>query len=417
MESKMAKRYPHPLPFLDSLENIEEWPLATDCVSADFLIDLVAVKEFLFQYRGSQATFEVYRREMERALQWCWRIHKKSLLALKRADIESYLDFCQKPPQSWIGVKQEFRSCYLQGKKAPNKHWRPFLAKVSKVDRKEGEEPNKRQYKLSQAGISDIFKVLNSFYQSCLQEEKVLANPVALIRQKSKYIRKQQTKTAVRRLSQEQWQACLNTAKYMAHSEPGQHERTLFILSALYYLYLRISELTASERWSPQMKHFYQDSQKRWWFKTVGKGNKERDIAVSQEMLAALKAYRKYRRLTPALPPPNDDSPLLHSLRGAEEITNRGVIQRAAQACFDQTIAHLRERKEFDEAENLAHASAHWLRHTGISDDINERKRPVAHVRDDAGHASIVTTDRYNDIELTERHKSAKNKRTPKDKH
>ena len=32
------------------------------------------------------------------------------------------------------------------------------------------------------------------------------------------------------------------------------------------------------------------------------------------------------------------------------------------------------------------------------------------HVRDDAGHASIVTTESYSDVELKDRHRSAKNK-------
>ena len=79
-------------------------------------------------------------------------------------------------------------------------------------------------------------------------------------------------------------------------------------------------------------------------------------------------------------------------------------FQRAVQSCFDEAIDTLKKQNKFDEAESLAHASAHWLRHTGI-------KRPLAHVRDDAGHASVVTTDRYNDIELQERHASAKHKR------
>ena len=408
----MAKRNPTPLPFLDSLDNIEEWPIAKDCLSTEFTQDLNAVKDFLYQYRGSQATFDVYRREMERILQWCWRIQLTPLLALKRADIEHYLDFCQKPPQSWIGTKHEFRTCFLKGEKVPNKRWRPFLAKVGKAERQQGEEPDKKQYRLSSAGMSDIFKVLHSFYQSCLQEEKLLANPVALIRQKSKYIRQQQTKSTVRRLSKEQWETCLAIAQARAETDPDAYARNVFILSALYYLYLRISELIASDRWAPQMNHFYQDSQKRWWFKTVGKGNKERDIAVSQEMLKALKAYRRYRGLSPVLPPPNDDTPLLHSLRGEEWITSRGVIQRAVQTCFDDAMEMLKKQQQFDEAESLAHASAHWLRHTGISDDINERKRPLAHVRDDAGHASVVTTDRYNDIELKERHASAKSKKS-----
>ena len=56
-------------------------------------------------------------------------------------------------------------------------------------------------------------------------------------------------------------------------------------------------------------------------------------------------------------------------------------------------------------------ATVHWLRHTGISDDINKRGRPISHVRDDAGHSSSAITDRYNDIELKERYKSAKNKK------
>ena len=45
---------------------------------------------------------------------------------------------------------------------------------------------------------------------------------------------------------------------------------------------------------------------------------------------------------------------------------------------------------------------------TGISDDV--KTRPREHVRDDAGHSSGAITDRYIDIELRERHRSAKEK-------
>jgi hypothetical protein len=53
-------------------------------------------------------------------------------------------------------------------------------------------------------------------------------------------------------------------------------------------------------------------------------------------------------------------------------------------------------------------AMVHWLRHTGISDDV--KIRPREHVRDDAGHSSSAITDKYIDIELKARHKSAKRK-------
>ena len=51
----------------------------------------------------------------------------------------------------------------------------------------------------------------------------------------------------------------------------------------------------------------------------------------------------------------------------------------------------------------------HWLRHTGISEDV--KIRPREHVRDDAGHSSGSITDKYIDVELHKRHESARQKR------
>lgn len=56
----------------------------------------------------------------------------------------------------------------------------------------------------------------------------------------------------------------------------------------------------------------------------------------------------------------------------------------------------------------LRSATVHWLRHTGISEDV--KIRPREHVRDDAGHSSSAITDRYIDVELQARAQSAKNK-------
>ena len=78
------------------------------------------------------------------------------------------------------------------------------------------------------------------------------------------------------------------------------------------------------------------------------------------------------------------------------------------QFCFDQTIQKLHQDGFIDEAETLNEATVHWLRHTGISDDV--KIRPREHVRDDAGHSSSAITDKYIDIELRERHRSAKKK-------
>lgn len=49
----------------------------------------------------------------------------------------------------------------------------------------------------------------------------------------------------------------------------------------------------------------------------------------------------------------------------------------------------------------LKSATIHWLRHTGISDDV--KIRPKEHVRDGAGHSLSATTDKYIVIETRER--------------
>jgi len=240
-----------------------------------------------------------------------------------------------------------------------------------------------------------------------LQDEYVYMNPVALIRQKSKFIRKRQSQIKIRRLSELQWDYVIKTTEKLAEEKPELFERPLFILSALYSMYLRISELTATERWIPKMNDFSRDSDGNWWFTTVGKGNKEREIAVSNSMLKALRRWRKFLGLS-AIPAPTDNSPLIPKVKGSGPIKSTNYIRRIVQKSFDLAIEKLTADGFSDEAEVLNEATVHWLRHTGISDDI--KIRPREHVRDDAGHSSSATTDRYIDIEKRERHHSAKKK-------
>jgi site-specific recombinase XerD len=408
----MSKK-PLPSPLIDSLEHIKQDSFDHTKRPSFALNDYSAAIEYLKQYDGNKATFEAYRREIERLLQWSWLIAKKSILELTRQDIQEYIEFCLDPPLSWIGTVRVPRFIERNNVRQANPRWRPFVATVSKQEHKTGKKPDKKKYSLSQKAIQEIFTVLSSFYNYLLLEEKVSLNPVALIRQKSRYIQKQQTKATVKRLTDTQWQYCLKTAEELANRNPDQHERTLFIISSLYSLYLRISELAASNRWVPQMKHFYQDSNQAWWFKTVGKGNKAREIAVSDDMLNALKRYRNKQNMTP-LPSHSDSKPLLPKEKGKGAITSTRHIRSLVQYCFDKTIEELRKKELLIEADSLTQATVHWLRHTGISDDINKRGRPIAHVRDDAGHSTSATTDRYNDIERAERYRSAKNKKLKK---
>lgn len=397
-----------PPPIFDTLAHLQAKVPSLPELSPNSIRDYEYACNFLRAYRGSEATFNAYRRELERLHQWTWCVAKKSLPELRRADIEAFIEFCQKPPSSWIGTKNVPRFMDHQGKRVTNPEWRPFVATVDKIAYARGETPDPQKYTLSQKALQAIFAIIGSFYSYLLQEEYVELNPVAQIRQKSKFLRKYQAGQTIRRLSEIQWYYVIETAEQLAQKDPQTHERTLFIMNALYGMYLRISELAASSRWEPQMGHFYKDHDDNWWFTTVGKGNKQRIITVSNAMLQALKRYRQSLNLPP-LPYRGETTPLLLKQKGAGSITSTRQIRAIVQGCFDASIARLQKDGFSDEAEQLKAATVHWLRHTGISDDV--RHRPREHVRDDAGHGSSAITDKYIDIELRARHASGRKKR------
>jgi len=361
---------------------------------------------FLYSYRGSADTFGAYRRDLERLLQWSWFVRYQSFLEHKREDIEAFVEFCLKPPKRWISFKKVARFKKDHGEKVPNPEWRPFEAHVSKIDHKAGIEPDRNKYQFSQSALKAMFNILSSFYNYLLQEQVIQVNPLVLIRQKSKFLQKQAKTQLIRRLSNEQWETVINVAKDKAAQNPS-HERTVFILSCLFGMYLRISELAATPRWIPTMGDFFKDPEGHWWFKTIGKGNKARQIAVSDAMLNALTHYReKYMKLSP-LPSLNEKTPLISHLKNPHKpITNDGPIRNLVQQCFDEAADLLESEGRKEEANGLRVATVHWLRHTGISEDV--KRRPREHVRDDAGHSSGAITDLYIDVELRERAKSAK---------
>ena len=404
--TQMASMRKSPMAYFDSIAHIDA------CVAPAYLTpaqrnDYEITLTFLKHYVGSVGTFNAYRREVERLLHWTWHIALKTVDTLNRDDIENFIQFSQFPPSAWIGVKKPPRFIVIDGRRCPNPEWRPYVVTVSKSAFKKGQVPEKKKYSLSNGAVKEMLAIISSYYQYLLLEEYTFTNPVALIRQKSKFVQKRQGLTKVRRLSHKQWQTVIETAEWMASENPGAHERTLFMISMLYGMYLRISELSASDRWVPTMNDFYKDQEGLWWFTTVGKGNKERHIAVSDSMLAALKRWRQYRGLS-GLPSPADDTPLIPLHRGKGPLANTTHIRSIVQMCFDKAIQVLVKNNHREDAEALMEATVHWLRHTGISDDV--KIRPREHVRDDAGHSSSAITDKYIDIELKERHKSAKKK-------
>ncbi|MEY8247250.1 MAG: tyrosine-type recombinase/integrase [Bermanella sp.] len=360
---------------------------------------------YITSYRGSSATFNAYRREVERILQWLWLVQDGSLQEVRREHIEAFMAFCISPPHHWIGTKNVARFKSRQGTRMANSEWRPFVCPSNKAT---GTQTTLAAYRPSQKAIQSSFAILSSFFNFLIQEEFISANPVILLRQKSRFIQTSQNRPQVRRISNYQWDEVMRVAQAMAEQDPGQHERTLFILNCLLGMYLRISELVSDERSTPMMGDFRSDQDRNWWFHVVGKGNKSRIITVSDAMLEALQRYRSWLKL-PALPYPGETTALVTKIHGQGAVTSTRQIRNLVQTCFDAAHANLVALGQADEASELKAATVHWLRHTGISEDV--KIRPREHVKEDAGHSSMAITDKYIDSELRERHASARHKK------
>lgn len=356
-------------------------------------------KRFLLSYKGSEDTFNSYRREVERLCQWSWLFLKRSIKSLDRHDIENYFSFVQNPPKQWVSNKHCKRfTANDQGERVPCGEWRPFL--IRKTSKREAS-----QVAISQATLRAIIAGTSTFFTYLQQENYLTQNPVALIRQKSKYIQKIQFNRVTRKLSSTQWHRLITEIEQLAKAE-CEYERELFIFSAFYLLGLRISELAETPGRKPVMSDFFIDSNGLWWFKTIGKGNKAREIAVPDYMLEQLRRYRKYLGLT-TLPSPNEQSAIIPKRKGRGGVGVR-QLRKIVQGGFDLTIDALTKDGQIEESEYLKQATVHWLRHTAISQDV--QNRPREHVRDDAGHQSVQVTDKYIEIDLKARHASARAK-------
>src|SRR3990167_844058 len=229
-----------PTPLFDSLIHFKELPVNVIDLDSEKKADLNSAFLFLKSYVGSQGTFNSYRREIERLLHWCWLIKKTNLAKLNREDIEEFVRFCQSPPKDWIGVTKVCKFILKEGQRIPNSDWRPFVASISKVMRKKGQSVDPNRFALSEGATAEIFAILSTFFNFLISESKISLNPVALIRQKSKFIRKRQQQAPIRRLSMLQWETVLASVEEMAEKDPKTHERTRFMLTALFGMYLRI---------------------------------------------------------------------------------------------------------------------------------------------------------------------------------
>lgn len=348
--------------------------------------DLRHARRFLKSYSASPSTFKNYRGYLERLILWSWIFQGKSVLDLVRTDAEAFLAFNKSPPADWVGAAAMRRFTQKEGRLAFNERWRPFGVKVTKADRKRATEHDTKPVvsKKPSAGSEQlIYSVCCSFYDFLLQDGVDIANPFKSI----KRIKETRLKRRPKALTTLQWDYLVGEAEAMADEDP-KHERTLFIVVALFAMYLRVSDLAGRDNWQPTMGSFERRGDS-WWFDVVGKGNKERDITVKDDFIPYLKRYRESLNLSP-LPYKGEDTPLLATVHGRSGITAR-QIRNIVQPVFDRARARMKaEGRKEEECQELMEVTLHWLRHTGATFDA--KHRDSKHLQMDLGHESLSTT-------------------------
>ena len=353
----------------------------------------------------SEHTYIRFRNDVERFLLWAFLVKQTPIDGLRKSDILDYIDFCFRPPVEWIGSVNCERFSLENGYMVNNDVWKPFRLSAGKVD--PNRIPDKKKYKPSQQTLVSTFVAITAFYNHLIEEEICYGNPVPLAKRDCKYLVKDSQVKTFNRLTEEQWQFVLDAGMEMAQENP-LYERNLFIVATMKTLFLRVSELSERQTWTPVMGHFWNDEDNNWWFKAYGKGKKIRDITVPSAYLDYLKRYRLSRKLSP-MPHSGEQSILVEKIRGQGGLTSRQVT-RLVQEVFDFAYQLMVKSRGMDAAHKLKEASTHYLRHTGASMEI-ERNRPLKDLSEDLGHASSATTDTiYVQVERKKRAASGKNR-------
>jgi len=388
--------------------DLERYPSLADFLEscpAGAVGDWSQAGKFLSEYTASQGTFSRFRCEIQRFLLFLWRDRQLTLTTCNEDDVNAYMRFLKSPPAYWIGTAPVNAFKTFDGDRVAQNLWRPFVGTGD--------------YSMRQSSLDAAVRALSVFFRVLVSRGYLDRSPLANARRSEQkasiaQIEDDDEDELAQRLTDEQWHF-LKDSLLLAAEDDDKYERHLFVVMTMKGLYLRVSELApqtnpfTGETHTPTMGAFRQRvvSGKRYWhLKVLGKGKKERYIPLPSSYLWYLKRYRRWRALPP-LPEPGEKTAMIPRHNGGGQIQKRTVENLVKEAFLLAGDRHEREGNEDEAAyfRQMCHHT-HYLRHTGASMDI-EAGRPIRHVSEDLGHASVAFTEAiYISSSSTERYKT-----------
>ncbi|QIE29578.1 Tyrosine recombinase XerC (plasmid) [Caballeronia sp. SBC2] len=215
----------------------------------------------------TKATFDTYRKESERLLLWSITELRKPLSSLTHEDLLIYRRFLAdpQPAQRWV----------MAGRKVAraDPSWRPFAGPLSPTSERQA------------------IVILNTLFAWLVNAGYLAGNPLSLSRQRTRKAKPRVT----RFLEDDLWQAVKASIDAMPRDTAREQEyyaRVRWLISLLYLMGLRISEVVSNP-----MGGFFRrrdrNGQDRWWLSITGKGDKERLLPATTELMAEFARYRR----------------------------------------------------------------------------------------------------------------------------
>ncbi|AZE11431.1 site specific recombinase, phage integrase [Pseudomonas chlororaphis subsp. aureofaciens] len=349
----------------------------------DVVRDFRSARLYLSIHNQTQGTYGNYRGFVERLLLFSWICAQKSALELKRQDIAEFVGFCKKPPPDWVGDAPRARFIGSDGEWCSNPDWRPLDVRSQVKSQTFESNFQAAAYQPFKGTTRQLLSVCSSFYSFLHREGLSEANPIVAAKpqQGRAFHRGQPTRNVV---SPQCLDLIMRQLEQHAVSSPDG-ERTLFIIAAALYLYLRPSDLASTNETCPTMEVFRLEDGK-WWLILEAR-NPPLKIPVGQEFLRYLVRYRVSRGLSP-LPVPDEQEPMLETVHGRAGLSARRIKQIVKN---DLAKVHRQlETAGYSEVdlEVIKSVSLRWFRDSGARRDA--RVRAPADLQRGLGNVSVA---------------------------
>lgn len=381
--------------------------------------DWEATAEFLATVPKSPQTSRSYQKECLRLLLVCRFYFRKPVSSLTLADVEAYKHLLRHPPSSFVQPRRSksdpdyvpltlfIKRTDDQGQIVLDDHGTPIL------DFNPDWRPFQKGLSASSATTAlSIVKAMMSFW---VKANYLSVSPFSLVTAKPKDVPTSDHDPRARMaLGIHAQSALLSELRAMPTRTERQRLRQIratFILECLLTLGIRMAELTRASMSDVHREHG------AWWFRAIGKGNKERNVPAVARFMRAYQDYRLSIDL-PKLPAADEEPQSLvqyvmpENRKGISEYQIRKVVQPLFKRAADKLDQQAEEIEDsiaqmdmHADAEKLRRATPHWLRHT-YATNLHNRAVDPRIIKTCLGHASLDTTMIYSHTEARQRHEA-----------